>query len=100
MKEVQVTVYEAWDGKRFDSPTKARAYETNSLPVRLAGTTAERIQAAIDGTDSNLAEDFERLGKVIRDARKKRGETRWPEARQKAHTATQEATEPVRESAA
>jgi hypothetical protein len=103
MREVQITQYEAWDGKRFESVAKAREYESKALHVRLAGTTAERIQSAIDGKDADLAEAFERLGKVIRDARRKRGETKWPAARQKAQAAVnaaEPAQEPVRENAA
>jgi hypothetical protein len=98
MREVQVIQYEAWDGKRFDSVTKAREYENRAIHVRLAGITAERIQAAIDGTDADLADAYERLGKVIGEARKRRGETKWSEARRKAHQAT--IAEPVREDAA
>ena len=51
---------------------------------RLAGITAERIQAAIDGNGPDLAERLERLGKMIRDARRKRGELKWSDARKKA----------------
>jgi hypothetical protein len=97
VKEVQVVVYEAWDGKRFDTVAQAREYEGKALHKRLANRSPEDIQAAIEGKDGDLAEAFERLGKVIRDGRKKRGETKWPPARQKAQAA---ANEPVRESAA
>ena len=103
MKEVQVTQYEAWDGTRFDSAAKAREYEIRNLHVRLAGTTSDDIQAAIDGTNADLADAYERLGKVIGEARRRRGETKWPAARIAAQPKPEpepEQQEPVRESAA
>ena len=100
MKSVQITQYEAWDGTRFDSVAKARDYESKALHLRLAGTTAEQIQAAIDGADSDLADAYERLGKMIGDARRKRGETKWPIARQKAQPKPEPEPEPAREDAA
>lgn len=98
MKEIQVTQYEAWDGKRFDSIAKARDYESKALHKRLSNRSPEDIQAAIDGSDADLAEAFERLGKVIRDARRKRGDLKWSDARKKAHVRPE--PEPAREDAA
>jgi hypothetical protein len=74
VREVQVTQFEAWDGKRFDSAVKAREYEGRAIHVRLAGLTKEKVAAALDGTDPDLADAFERLGLMIRDARRKHGE--------------------------
>jgi hypothetical protein len=98
MREVQITQYEAWDGQRFDSAAKARDYEGRNLHARLAGIPAERIQAAIDGTDADLADAYERLGKIIAEARKRRGETKWPAARVAAQPKPE--PEPVQENAA
>jgi hypothetical protein len=93
VREVQVTQYEAWDGTRFDSVAKARDYEGKAIHLRIAGLTKDKVVAALDGTDPDLADAFERLGQMIRDARRKRGELKWSDARKKA----QPKPEPPRE---
>ena len=39
MKEVQITMFEAFDGQKFATAQKCREYEAESIHMRLVGLT-------------------------------------------------------------
>jgi len=55
----QVTQFEAFDGKRFESEAECQAHETDPAHMRLVGLTIEQVKAAIARTDVELANAIE-----------------------------------------
>ena len=76
MKEVSIVAFEAWDGKKFDTAQKCKDYEAGALHLRLANLPPEKIKAALDRTDIDLADALEDAGMLIRELRRKNGDLR------------------------
>lgn len=74
MKSVQVTAYEAFDGRQFPTATECREHETGKLDERLAELTAIQVRAALDRADTDLADALEEAGARIARARRASGE--------------------------
>lgn len=71
-----VTKYVAFDGCPFNSEAECRAYEAKLAHVRLVNLTIEQVEAALDGSDSDLADCIEQIGARIGRARRERGDLR------------------------
>jgi hypothetical protein len=69
-----ITIYESFDGERFDSESACKSHERENAAKRLVGLAEAQIAAALDGTDPELADAIETLGKRIERARLDRGE--------------------------
>lgn len=76
MKSIQVTVYQAFDGSRFDTEDACREYEAEAWPRRFVGLTIEQVNDALERRDSELADAFERAGQRIAQLRREAGEFR------------------------
>jgi hypothetical protein len=71
-----LTKYAAFDGVEFYSEAECKAYEKKLAHHRLVGLTIEQIEAALSGSDSDLADAIEQIGVRIGNARRERGELR------------------------
>lgn len=83
-----LTKYVAFDGVSFNSEAECRAYEAKLAHVRLVNLTIEQIEAALSGTDPDLADAIEQIGTRIGRARRERGDLRRerkPNAKDDAH---------------
>jgi hypothetical protein len=78
MKTVQITHYEAFDGRRFDTAKACKEHEDGSLHMRLVGLTEEQVINAINRDDADLADVIERIGIQIRADRRKSGDLKRP----------------------
>lgn len=76
MKEFQTTVFEAFDGQRFDTAWECKKHEEDRAYHRLAGLTIEQINAAETRADPSLADAFEAFGKRCLAARMAAGDLR------------------------
>lgn len=76
MKTVKITVYEAFDGTRFDTEGECRKYEDDSWTLRLVGLTIEQVNDALERSNIDLADAFERAGARIASLRREQGEFR------------------------
>jgi hypothetical protein len=72
----QVTQYESFDGKRFDTEAECRSHEAGLSHMRLVGLTIEQVVAAIARTDAELALAIEYVGAKIARARRESGDLR------------------------
>lgn len=73
MRETLVTVFEAFDGKQFDSSAECVRYERESQWRRLVGLTEDQIQGALAYADTELAEAIEYVAYKIRTLRLEKG---------------------------
>jgi hypothetical protein len=87
------TKYVAFDGVSFNSEAECRAYEAKLAHVRLVNLTIEQIEAALSGTDPDLADAIEQIGTRIGRARRERGELRH-QRKAKDEAPTQQITGP------
>lgn len=78
MKEVQVTMFLAFDGQKFATAQQCRDYETESIHRRLVGLTEEQVINALNRDDADLADVLEQVGMKIRRERQKSRELRRP----------------------
>lgn len=74
VKEIQKTLYRAFDGREFDTATECRAHERDHAPAMLVDLSAEQVQAAVTRADPDLAEAIERVAYLIASARKAAGD--------------------------
>jgi hypothetical protein len=72
----QVTQYESFDGKRFDTEAECKTHEAGLSHMRLVGLTVDQIEAAIARTDIELADAIEAVGAKIARARRESGDLR------------------------
>ena len=68
-----VLMYQADDGRLFDSEEKSNAWEKRGPETRLVGLTDLQIKAAIDGHDDVLSDAIQVLGSKMQRDRLKRG---------------------------
>lgn len=76
MKDVQTTIYEAFDGKRFLTEQECNDYESAHWHHQLVGLTIEDVDAALDRTNVDRADAFEKAGQRIARKRLADGERR------------------------
>lgn len=76
MKEVQKTVFIAFDGKEFVSKSEASQYEDANTDKRLVGLTIEQVREALSYRDKELASAIEYAGKLCQEARLAAGDLR------------------------
>lgn len=69
-----VTKYIAFDGVTHATESECRAYEAKLAHVRLVDLKIEQIEAALSGSDPDLADAIEQIGSRIGRARRERGE--------------------------
>lgn len=76
MKVQKITQYVAFDGAKFDNEPACKKHEETALPERFAGLSKDQVVAALNRTDPDLAEAFERFAAQITKARLKAGGSR------------------------
>jgi len=74
MKPIPITVYEAFDGKRFLTAQECTSYEEANIASRLVALTIEQVRAALSREDPELAEVIEELGTRLAKARREAGD--------------------------
>jgi hypothetical protein len=80
------TKYVAFDGFPFQTEAECRAYESKLSHVRLAGMTIEQVEAALNGSDPELADAIEQVGTRLARDRRERGDLKRQRA-PKGHSA-------------
>jgi hypothetical protein len=70
----QVTRYEAFDGTLFETEVQCLAHDADRAHLRLIGLTEERVLAAMNRADLELADAIEVVGAQISRARRAAGE--------------------------
>jgi hypothetical protein len=78
MKEITIVAYESWDGEVFKTRAACEAHEAKSIHKRIVGLTEEQCINAINRDDCELAEVLEKVGLMIRAARRKAGDLKRP----------------------
>jgi hypothetical protein len=76
MREKTVTVFESFDGQSFDTAAECERHERTNQHMRLVGLTEEKLFAAMNGGDSELAEALEAVGVSLRRKRQASGDLR------------------------
>ncbi len=76
MKAITKTVYEAHDGKTFDTAEECKAHERLHAADMLVGRTESDIHAALNRENPSLADAIERVAYLIASRRKEQGEVR------------------------
>lgn len=76
MKAITKTVYEAHDGKTFDTAEECKAHERLHAADMLVGRTESDIHAALNRENPSLADAIERVAYLIANRRKEQGEVR------------------------
>jgi hypothetical protein len=74
MKSKSITVYEAFDGTRFDREQDCRAHEREHAHLALVGLTTEQVIAIGNGDDTERALLIEYVGDELRRRRLERGD--------------------------
>ena len=72
----KVTIYEAFDGRQFESEAACTSYEAEHIEMQVVGLTAEQVRAALSREDVGLADALEKIGMLIRKRRVESGELR------------------------
>ena len=85
-----VTLYEAFDGQKFETAEACRAYEAEHVEARLVGMTLDQIRAAIAGEDTGLRDALEEVGRRCSVARRDAGEFRRAPKRTRAGATEQD----------
>jgi hypothetical protein len=70
----EVIKYVAFDGREFETAAACKTHEADNAETFLIGLKAEDIASAIAGTNPDVANAIERVGRTIAQARLARGE--------------------------
>lgn len=76
MKEVQKTVFIAFDGREFPTRSEAAAWEDQHVDARLVDLSIDRVREALSYRDKELASAIEYAGKLCQEARLAAGDLR------------------------
>ncbi|MDR3488737.1 MAG: hypothetical protein P4M05_28020 [Bradyrhizobium sp.] len=71
-----VTTYVADDGQSFQSREACEAHEASRFALQFTGLTLGEVEAALNRTNTKLADAFEVIGARIADTRRSAGEMR------------------------